>query len=319
MKKMIKYFSPFLLLAGGSFFAYKEAFFISTSKKKHPEDMLQGEEYDKVKDRMCEMISEMESVKGERVTIHAYDGKKLSGVYYHVKDGAPVHIQMHGYKGTAIRDFCGGNKLVREAGHNSIVVDQRAHGESDGHTITFGINERYDCVSWAQYVQKRFGKDTPVFLSGLSMGASTVLMAAGLDLPENVVGIIADCPFSSPEQIIRKVCTDRKIPHRLVFPLIRMGGKMFGRFDICETDVLEAVKKKKVPLLLFHGERDKFVPCDMSWQIYAAAAEPKRLEVFPETGHGLCYLNDTSRYEKIIREFTEFCLNEFQKSKVCAK
>ena len=298
------------LMITGSLIAYLEAFFVSPKEKKYPKDLLEGDEYRKAENRMCALIKEMKDIQGEEITIRSYDGKILSGTYYHVRDGAPVHIQMHGYKGTAIRDFCGGHKIAREAGHNALVIEQRAHGKSDGNTITFGIKERYDCVSWARYVAKRFGKDTPVFLSGVSMGASTVLMASGLKLPGNVVGIIADCPFSSPELIIRKVCGDRKLPHKLVFPFIWLGGRIFGCFNVKETDVLQAVRRKKVPILLIHGEKDRFVPCEMSREIYKAAKEPKRLEIFPNAGHGLSYIVDTERYVRVVHEFTEECLKK---------
>ena len=300
----------FFLILTGSFVAYLQAFFVSPKEKRYPKDLLEGDEYRNAESRMCALIKEMKDIQGEEISIRAYDGKKLSGTYYHVKDNAPVHIQMHGYKGTAIRDFCGGNKIARESGHNAIVVEQRAHGKSDGNTITFGIKERYDCVSWARYAAKRFGKETPIFLSGVSMGASTVLMASGLRLPGNVAGIIADCPFSSPEQIFRKDCGDRKLPHKLVFPLVWLGGRIFGRFDVKETDVLQAVRRKKVPILIIHGEEDRFVPCEMSRAIYEAAKEPKRLEIFPKAGHGLSYIVDTERYVKVVQEFTEECLKK---------
>lgn len=148
----------------------------------------------------------MDELTFESVFITSFDGVKLYARYYHVRDGAPLQIQFHGYRGSALLDFCGGNKLAREIGHNTLVVDQRAHGKSGGNTITFGINERYDCLSCINYAVERSGKETPIFLSGVSMDAATVLMASELNLPDNVIGIIADSPYSSPEEIIRKVC-----------------------------------------------------------------------------------------------------------------
>ena len=170
---------------------------------------------------MLSLIRQMDEIPYEAVTISAQDGTKLAVRYYHVRDGAPLQIQLHGYRGTALRDFCGGNKLARESGQNTLVVDQRAHGKSGGTTITFGIRERLDCLCWVEYASQRFGSDIPVFLSGVSMGAATVLMASELELPANVVGIIADCPYSSPEAIIRKVCQqDMHLPPVLVMPSV---------------------------------------------------------------------------------------------------
>ena len=196
--------------------------------------------------------------------------------YYHVRDGAPLQIQFHGYRGAALRDFCGGNKLARESGQNTLVVDQRAHGKSGGNTITFGIRERLDCLSWVKYANQRFSSGTPIFLSGVSMGATTVLMASELKLPANVMGIIADCPYSSPEVIIRKVCReDMHLPPALTMPLIRLGARLFGHFVLNESSAVQAVGNKNIPILLLHGEDDRFVPCDMSREIFDACTGEK--------------------------------------------
>lgn len=248
---------------------------------------------------MLSLIREMDEIPYEAVTISAYDGTKLAARYYHVRDGAPLQLQFHGYKGSALRDFCGGNKLARESGQNTLVVDQRAHGKSCGTTITFGIRERLDCLSWVEYANHRFGPDTPIFLSGVSMGAATVLMASELEFPANVVGIIADCPYSSPEAIIRKVCReDMHLPPVLVMLFIRLGARLFGHFDLKETSAVQAVRNTNIPILLLHGEDDRFVPCDMSREIFDACLSYKIRKSFPGAGHGLSYIVDT---EKIFR------------------
>ena len=254
---------------------------------------------------MLSLIDEMRAIPFETVYITSFDGLNLAGRYYHVKDGAPVHIQFHGYKGWAYRDFCGGNKLARERGCNTLVVDQRAHGMSEGNTISMGINERFDCLSWINYICERFGRDVKIVISGVSMGATTVLMAAGLGLPENVIGIIADCPYSSPKEIIMKVCSDMKLPARLMYPFVRLGAKLYGHFDLEVADAAEAVCHAKVPILLIHGEDDRFVPCSMSQKIFERFKEANPdgnmlLETFPGAGHGISFMEDEVRYGRII-------------------
>ena len=202
-------------------YSYRTAFYSPEKRKEDHYAIPEGEQYEKERQRMLSLIRQMDETPYEAVTISARDGTKLAARYYHVRDGAPLQIQFHGYRGTALRDFCGGNKLARESGQNTLVVDQRAHGKSGGTTITFGIRERLDCLCWVEYASQRFGSDTPVFLSGVSMGAATVLMASEWELPANVVGIIADCPYSSPEAIIRKVCQqDMHLPPVLVMPSV---------------------------------------------------------------------------------------------------
>jgi len=210
---------------------------------------------------------------------------------------------MHGYRGTAIRDFCGGSRIAFELGHNLLIVDQRAHGESGGHTIAFGVEERLDCLDWLKYAVGRFGCDTPMALYGVSMGAATVLMASGLGLPENVKCIVADCPYSSPRAIISKVCRDMRLPPGPAYWLVRMGAKLFGRVDLDGASAVDAVRQAGVPVMLIHGEADDFVPCSMSREIHGANPHKISLHTFPGAGHGLSYIEDRPRYEALVREF----------------
>ena len=255
---------------------------------------------------MFGLISEMEALPWEDVWIESHDGLRLHGRYLHVSDGAALQIQMHGYRGHGFRDFAGGNKLARELSINTLLVDQRAHGESQGHTISFGINERYDCQAWAEYAARRW-PGTPITLAGISMGAATVLMASDLPLPEEVKGVIADCGYSSPRAIIRKVCWDLPRYMRLMYPFLSLSAELFGRFDPDSGSALGAVANTTLPILLIHGEADGFVPCDMSREIAAGCASPVQLEIFPGAGHGGSYLADPQRYGRIVRAFLERC------------
>ena len=291
--------------------SYRKAFY---SPKMRHEDIYalpQGEQYEKERPRMLSLIRQMNDIPYETVSVSARGGTVLSARYYRVQDGSPLQIQFHGYRGTALRDFCGGNKLARESGQNTLVVDQRAHGKSGGTTITFGIRERLDCLSWVEYANQRFGSDTPVVLSGVSMGAATVLMAAGLELPANVRGIIADCPYSSPEAIIRKVCReDMHLPPALAMPFIRLGARLFGHFNLRETSAVQAVENTAIPILLLHGEDDRFAPCDMSRDIFEACTGDKTLITFPDAGRGLSYIADTETYGGAVSRFVSRCLQK---------
>lgn len=300
-----------VVILAGSYFAYKYAFyFVDNRTEEECLAIPSGKQYEKQQDFMRELMQEMKKLAFEEVSITSFDGKKLVGRYYHQKDDAPLQIMMHGYRSDYIRDFCGGHRSARAMGMNTLVVDQRAHGKSEGHTITFGICERKDCLSWINYAKERFGKGIPIFLVGLSMGAATVLMASELELPENVKGIIADCPYSSPKEIICRVGGMMKLPVKLVYPLVVLGARLFGHFDLEETSAVEAVKHAKVPILLIHGEADLFVPCDMSRAIYASGKSRITLETFPDAGHGISYILDSERYERVVKTFIEKCLQK---------
>ena len=264
----------------------------------------EGEQYLKVREGIERCVSNMLNRPFEPVTITTFDGKKLYARYYHVADDAPLQIQFHGYKSSAVLDFCGGSLYAGKIGHNALVVDQRSHGKSEGKAITFGVLERKDVLCWIDYARSRFGEDVRIILAGLSMGAATVLMATDQPLPANVIGVVADCPYSSPGEIIKTVSSrDMHIPGGLMYPFIKLGARIFAGFDLEENSAVSAVKNTPVPILLIHGTGDKFVPCDMSREIHAANPDMITLVTIPDAGHGLCYMTEPKMYEDAMQEF----------------
>lgn len=289
----------------GCWYAYSISFYSPKIKRPSANEPVRGAQYEAVADNMARISGIMQRIPFEEVTIESFDGTLLYGRYYHVKDGAPVELLFHGYRSHPYRDCSGGHALSRKMGFNALVVDQRAHGKSGGHTICFGIKERRDCLCWVGYLNGRFGQDIPIILSGLSMGAATVLMSASLDLPENVACIIADSPYSAPSAIIEKVCQDRHYPVALCRPFLHLSALIFGGFRLNGCTAKEAVTRARVPVLLIHGEADHFVPCEMSLEIAAHCASRVEVATFPEAGHGLSYMTDPVRYETVICHFLQ--------------
>ena len=190
-------------------------------------------------------------------------------------------------------------------GYNLLMPDQRAHGRSDSYTITMGAQERYDARAWAYWASVRSSGKVPIFLMGVSMGAATVLLASGLDLPDSVHGIIADCGYSSIRDICR-TCLPKYLPHVPVGPgyaVGKAGAKIFGRFDPDTVDCRKAVAQSKVPILFIHGSADDFVPCSMSRENYDACASEKELLVIPGATHAMSYYYDTPAYTKAVTDF----------------
>lgn len=285
-----------------SVYCYFICFYSPMDRKEDPYKAMKGDQYEALIDGIFHCTRRMEESPCQFVTIRSWDGVRLSARYYHHKDGAPLLILFHGYRSMALRDSAGGFSLGRKAGFNVLAVDQRAHGRSGGRTITFGIKERKDCLRWIQFANRKFGEKTPILISGLSMGAATVLMAAGLPLPENVVGIMADCPYDSPAAIIKKVASDEGYPPKLVYPFIWLGALLFGHFQLTKTTALDCVRHSRIPILLIHGSDDRFVPWEMSEAI--AKANPLcSFHTFPNAGHGLSYTTDPERYEAIVFSF----------------
>ncbi|MBQ4509417.1 MAG: alpha/beta hydrolase [Clostridia bacterium] len=303
-----------LLILLGSLFGYFRAFYSPKKREIIHGQVPDSEQYNNAREHIKELIGYVSELKYREVSIKAYDGITLKGKYYHTKEGAPMQILFHGYKGSPMRDFCGGLLLALKSGFNVIMVDQRAHGKSEGRTISFGIRERYDVLSWVKFANKEFGS-YPTVLTGISMGASTVLMASDLKMPDNVVGIIADCPYSSPGEIIRQFCKNMGLPPKVVYPFAYLGALIYGGFILNRTSACKAVQNTNIPVLIFHGESDSIVPCRMSEKIYnACKSENKFLHTFKGADHGMSYMTDNEKYESAYNDFVSLCIDKINKN-----
>ena len=256
-------------------------------------------------EQMRTWIKQVRAMPHENVSVVSFDGLTLRGKYYEHKAGAPVELMFHGYHGTSERDLCGGVERCFALGRNALLIEQRGSGTSDGRVISFGINERKDCLKWIEFALARFGKDVQIILTGISMGGATVLMAAGEKLPENVVYVLADCPYSSAREIICKSIKEMKLPPKIVYPFVRLGARLFGGFSLEETSPLQAMKTCKTPVIFLHGDTDDFVPFTMSERLYEACQTKKKLVKITGAGHGLAYPCDIEGYLKAVREFDE--------------
>ena len=284
-----------------SYVAFRMTFLFRDADKQELYHGLNGE-LDDIKKRRRELIERIENIPCEDVYTESLDGKKLHARYYHVSDEAPLAIQFHGYKSMALRDFSGVGYECISRGHNLLLVDQRAHGKSQGSIITFGAKERFDVKSWIAYSLDRFGESVQIMLYGISMGAGTVLMASELELPKNVVGIVADCPFSSTKAIIKKVIKDMGLPPKLLYPFVKLGALIFGRFNPDASSPVSAVKNTEIPILLIHGTGDTFVPCEMSDEINANGQNLTFVKI-KDAAHALAYLYDSEKYNKALDNF----------------
>lgn len=252
-----------------------------------------------------ENVEFVDSLPCDSVQITADDGTLLSAQYCHEADDAPTAIIMHGYRATAMRDTMGLIVLCKKLGFNLLMPDQRAHGRSGGRSITMGARERYDARAWTYWASVRSCGKSSIFLMGVSMGAATVLLASGLDLPDNVRGIIADCGYSSIRDICR-TCLPKYLPHVPVGPgyaVGKAGAELFAHFDPDTIDCRKAVAHSNVPILFIHGSADDFVPCSMSRENYAACTSEKELLIIPGATHAMCYYYDTPAYTKAVTDF----------------
>ena len=240
----------------------------------------------------------------ERVEIAGHDGTKLVGHWFFREDAERVLIAMHGWRSTWAWDFGAIADFLFENKCSVLFAEQRGQGESGGGFMGFGMVERYDCLDWINWVNDRTGNTLPVYLIGVSMGATTVLMASGLDLPENVHGIMADCGFTSAKAIWKHVCEDNmhlsyKVRQKVIDDLCRQRIK----YSSDDYSTLDALKNNTRPVLFVHGADDTFVPVTMTYENYKVCHAPKELLIVPGADHGLSYFVEREKYEASAKEF----------------
>lgn len=245
----------------------------------------------------------LERNNAQPVEITSFDGLTLRGKWVPVENSKATIILFHGYHSHYLHDFGAIFSLYHAMGLNLLMVRQRAVGESEGKYITFGVRERKDVLSWVKFHNETHGMDN-VYLGGMSMGASTVLFAAGEDLPDNVRGIVADCGFTSPYDIMGEVIgKSYHLPAKPILPLINFYTRRLAGFDLKECSTPEALAKASVPVLMIHGTGDDFVPSHMSQTGYDACISEKRLILAEGAGHGLSFLYDQ---ENILNALVDF-------------
>lgn len=242
----------------------------------------------------------------EEVSVVSEDGLRLRGLYFPCRDSQKAALCVHGYTSEGLIDYALIARFYMEEGMNVLLVDNRAHGKSEGKYIGFGCLDRRDLCLWAEYLAARIGEDAEILLHGISMGGATVLMASGLDLPSQVKLIVSDCAFTSAWEVFSYVIKNKyHIPPYPMMFIYDQLSRHFAGYGLNECNAREEVKHSKIPTLFMHGEEDGFVPCSMAYELYEACAAPKKLVIIPGSRHAEDYYKDPETYETAIRDMVE--------------
>lgn len=275
--------------------------FLRSNKPSKMFKIIYTKKQERVKNKLIEELSEFEQKDSKNIYISSTDGLKLHGKYYYLNEDNPIIIDFHGYKGN-IKDHLAIRKIANDNNYNLLLVEERAHGESEGKTITFGIKERRDVQSWTNYIANKYPKNK-IILYGTSMGAASILMASDLALPKNVVGIIADSPFDDPQTVINEILKIKKYPVKLTSKLIHIAGIIFGNFDLKYHNAHKSIKKTNIPILMFHSKDDKVIPYKISEKLYKEEKYKIELHIFENADHCLICYEEQEKYQEIITKF----------------
>ncbi len=285
-------------------------FYRRTMKRNHAKTdrtmKMAGTDWTQYADFIAERKAYLLQQPNEEVSIESKDGLKLHGRYFPQGEEKKAVICFHGYTSDGMKDNLAISNYYLRKGYGLLLVDARAHGESEGEYIGFGCLDREDALRWLDWLIGRCGEDVEILMHGTSMGGSTVLMASGLELPKQVKGIVSDCGFTSPKEVFTHVL--HSMYHLPAFPVIPAADAMNRRlagYGMDECNAAREVQKAKVPILLIHGSADTFVPAFMCEEIYRNIASPKRMLIIEGAAHAESYYKDTAKYEQALDEFLE--------------
>lgn len=246
----------------------------------------------------------LRSSPSEDIFIKSHDGLRLHGLLVPADNAKATVILFHGFRSFAEFEFSSIAEKYHGKGYNILLVTQRAHGKSEGKYITFGLEERFDCADWTNCISKLF-PSLPIVIEGVSMGATTVLMASNLGM-NNVKCVIADCGFTSPEEIFNHVAKNTyHIPPALFVPMFSWIFRLKTGHRTDEFSTVDALEKTSLPVLFIHGEADHFVPCEMSRRGAEACKSEHVLITVPGASHGKSYFVNREKCDKALDEFLD--------------
>ena len=257
-----------------------------------------------VKEERRKAIEHLDTLPNEKQEVVTFDGLTLRGELFKAPNGNPdgkLLICVHGYTSHGRREFAAYVPHVHDLGVDVLLVDDRAHGDSDGKYTGFSVLDRIDVKYWVEKMKPNYKK---IYLFGISMGAATSAMVAA-DMPE-IAGLLFDCGFTSPIEAFRATGT-RHAPRFVVDPVFFFGRiwcKILLGFDFMKVSALEEIKKVKCPCVFVQGTADVIVPPHMSNQMYeACGSERKRQELFEGAEHVASYYLEKDRYVEILKDF----------------
>ena len=188
--------------------------------------------------------------------------------------------------------------------YNVLFPDLQYHGYSEGDEIQMGWKDRLDVMKWIDVAHDLF-KDNFMVLHGVSMGAATVMMTSGEQLPDYVKCFVEDCGYSSVRGQFTKNLKDMSplLPKVILTSASIVTKREFG-WSFPEADCRKALAKCEKPMLFIHGDADDFVPFEHLWENYNAKKQGyKEYWVAPGAVHANSYAKYPEEYTRRVSNF----------------
>ncbi|MDR3611994.1 MAG: alpha/beta hydrolase [Candidatus Obscuribacterales bacterium] len=219
------------------------------------------------------------------VTFASESGKTIRGWFY-VKPNAKYTVLFSHGNGGNISSRTDIVELLNKAGTSVLIYDYEGYGASDGTPSVAGI-----CAdglgAYKFLVESKKIKEDQIILYGESLGAAvTTYLAERLPCR----AMILQSGFAS----LHRIATER-------YPILSIYPETF--FPEPHLNNLEILSKAHPPVLIIHGQKDTVVPCAHADSLYQHALAPKKIVVFPETGHSNFYKTAPEKFIETVQSF----------------
>lgn len=288
-------------LAGTVFFKFsldtKSRFYLPRKEKqreKTPEELANL----KKRQEMDEYVHQ----NSEKHFITSFDGLKLCGYLMRAeKESHKYAILCHGYEGSPAEMLRFG-LYYKELGFNSLFIDQRCFGQSEGRYCTMGVKESRDVKAWMEYILS-FDSSAQFCLHGISMGSATVMNVLSLDIPTSIKFVVEDCGFTSIWEIFSYQL--KTLFHLPVFPIMYLASfaaRVFAHISYHQGNCKKSLSNSNIPIMFAHGKADEVVPFFMEKQLYDSAKAPKKIIEVEGAKHTKACSTDEKAYYKLLDE-----------------
>ena len=232
----------------------------------------------------------------DNLNLHAYK-------FLNQNDSNKWVITVHGYTSEGI-NMSSYAKNYYDMGYNVLIPDLRSHGLSEGDYIGMGWDDRLDIIDWINTILE-YNPNAEIVLHGVSMGAATVSMVSGEDLPSNVKAIVADCGYTSVwDEFAYQLDDLFSLPEFPILNVSSLVAKVRAGYFLGEASTLKQVAKSKTPILFIHGDEDDFVPYYMMEELYNATNSEKEMLTIKNAGHAKASEVDPETYWTTVSNFT---------------
>jgi uncharacterized protein len=236
----------------------------------------------------------------QNVTLTTASGLKLSGWYLPTANAKGSVAMFHGFAGNRTQNIDEA-KALQQKGYNILMIDFRAHGNSEGTTTTAGLREAEDVKLCYDYLQSKGEKN--IILYGSSMGAATISSCLATYNDVQPSKVVLNMPFENYKLLTEAFYRNSKYPKSPTFTMLTFWSSVINGEWFFDMQPAQYVKSIKCPVLLQWGVYDEWVSLNSTNTIFNNLKTDKTFAMYKKSGHESFLYSEPTEWHKNIDAF----------------